>query len=208
MNMRSGGTTGLVLGFFLLAVSLFPFGVGPETNILSRISAGVIWVAALLSALLSLERIFQADYEDGTLDQVLTGAYPAEALVGVKILAHWIIAGLPLVIAAPVLGILLNLPAGAQGYLVFSLGIGTPALSALGSIAAALSVSVKRGGVLIAILVMPLYIPTLIFGVGIVDSALHAGFPAPSMLVLGAVTLVALAIAPFAAAAALRLAVE
>lgn len=203
-----GGTGTMALSFFLIAVTLFPFGVGPEPQTLARIAAGVIWVVALLACLLSLDRLFQADYEDGCLDDLASAPIGLMAVVSAKMLAHWLATILPLVLAAPVLALVLNLPPAGYGYLVLSLVIGTPALSLLGGIGAALTVSVRRGGVLMSLLVLPLYIPTLIFGVGAIDAAVLSGDPLPHLALLGAVSLMTLVISPFATAGALRLSLE
>jgi heme exporter protein B len=203
-----GGTGTMALSFFLIAVTLFPFGVGPEPQILARIAAGVIWVVALLACLLSLDRLYQADYEDGSLDDLALSPLGLTGVAAAKTLAHWLATVLPLVAITPVLGMLLNLPTEAYGMLLLSLLIGTPALSLIGSIGAALTVSVRRGGVLMALLVLPLYVPTLIFAVGAVDAISTQLDPTPHLALLGAVTLIALAIGPFASAAALRLSLE
>jgi len=203
-----GGTGTMALSFFFIAVALFPLGVGPELAILSRIAAGVIWVVALLACLLSLDRLFQADYEDGSLDDLMGSPLPLTAIVSAKILAHWVATIAPLIVAAPLLALLLNMPPAGYIYLLLSLVVGTPALSLLGAIGAALTVSIRRGGVLMSLLVLPLYIPTLIFGVGVIDAALAGADPLPHLALLGAVSLVALLVAPIASAAALRLALE
>lgn len=203
-----GGTGTMALSFFLIAVTLFPFGVGPEPQTLARIAAGVLWVVALLACLLSLDRLFQADFEDGSLDDLALSPLGLTGVCNAKILAHWVATILPLIIVAPLLAMLLKLPEAGYFYLVASLLIGSPALSLLGAIGAALTVSVRRGGVLMSLLVLPLYIPTLIFGVGAVDAAVLAGDPLPHLALLGAVSLVALVVAPLATAAALRLALE
>ncbi|MFC3051474.1 heme exporter protein CcmB [Kordiimonas pumila] len=203
-----GGTGTMVLSFFLIAVCLFPFGVGPEPQILARIAPGILWVMALLACLLSLDRLFQADYEDGSLDDLVTAPTSFGTIVMAKTVAHWVSAVLPLVIASPVLGLVLHLPPEGYGVMIISLLLGTPALSFLGSVGAALTVSVRRGGVLMGLLVLPLYIPTLIFGVGAVDAAIFSGDPLPHLALLLAVSLIAVVIAPIAAAAALRLSLE
>jgi len=203
-----GGTGTMALSFFLIAVALFPLGVGPELAVLSRIAAGVIWVVALLACLLSLDRLFQADYEDGSLDDLMGSPLPLTAIVSAKILAHWMATIAPLIVAAPLLALLLNMPTAGYMYLLLSLVVGTPALSLLGAIGAALTVSIRRGGVLMSLLVLPLYIPTLIFGVGVIDAVLADGDPLPHLALLGAVSLMALLVAPIASAAALRLALE
>lgn len=205
---RQGASSGMTVAFFLIAVALFPFGVGPELNILARISAGVIWVSVLLSALLSLDRMFHADFEDGSLDQLALLPIPMELIVAVKALAHWIVTSLPIIAAAPFLALMLNMGSEGLGVMILSLIVGTPALSFLGAIGAALTVSLRRGGVLVSILVLPLFIPTLIFGVSAIDAVLTNSAAGPNLLLLGAVTAFALALGPFAAASALRLALE
>lgn len=205
---RQGSSSGMAVAFFVIAVVLFPLGVGPELNILSRVSAGVIWVAVLLSALLSLDRLFQADFEDGGLDQFGLIPLPLELIVAVKAAAHWIATCLPIIVASPVLAILMNMGNEGFGVMLFSLSIGTPALSFIGAIGAALTVAMRRGGVLVSILVLPLFIPTLIFGVSAIDAVLTQTVAGPNLLLLGAVTALAMALAPFAAASALRLAME
>lgn len=205
---RQGNSSAMAVTFFLVAVTLFPLGIGPELTILARISAGVLWVAALLSALLTLDRMFQQDFEDGSLDLLALAPLPMEMIVLAKSVAHWLTTGLPLVVAAPLLAVLLNMDSAGLGILVLSLLIGTPALSLVGAIGAALTVTVRRGGVLMPLLILPLYVPTLIFGVGAVDAVLNNIVAGPNLLYLGALSLVALALAPFAAAAAIRLALE
>lgn len=209
---RQGNSSVMAVSFFLVAVTLFPLGIGPELNILARISAAVLWVAALLAAMLTLDRLFQQDFEDGSLDLLALAPMPLEGIVLAKSIAHWLTTGLPLVAAAPLLAVLLNMGGDGLGILVVSLLIGTPALSLIGAIGAALTVTVRRGGVLMPLLILPLYVPTLIFGVGAVDAVLNnvaTGAAAdPNLLYLGAVSLAALALAPFAAAAAIRLALE
>lgn len=164
LAFRAGGGFGLSLAFFLIVTVLVPFGVGPEGGMLARIAPGVLWVGALLACLLSLDRIFALDHEDGTLDLLATAPIPLETVTATKALVHWLTTGLPLTLAAPVLGILLNLPAKGFFWLTLSLALGTPALSMIGAFGAALTVGLKRGGLLLSLLVLPLYIPTLIFG--------------------------------------------
>lgn len=208
LAFRQGAALTLSVSFFFLAVLLFPLGVGPEASVLARIAAGVLWVAALLAVLLSLDRLFQADYEDGSLDLLALSPLALELVALAKCLAHWISAGLPLVIVAPLLALLLDLPAKGFGALLAALFLGTPSLSFIGGIGAALTVSIRRGGVLLALLVLPLYIPVLIFGVAAVGAAAE-GLPAgPDLLILGAIALASLVLCPIAAAAALRLALE
>lgn len=203
-----GGAAGMTLGFFLIAISLFPLGVGPEASILARIGPGVIWVIALLACLLSLDRLFQADFEDGSLDDLTLSPIHLELVVIAKTTAHWLATILPIILISPLLAALLNMPDLGYKMLVYSLLIGTPALSLIGSIGAALTVALRRGGVLLTLLVLPLYIPTLIFGVGAVSASITLTDPLPHLALTGAVSLIALIIAPFASAAALRLALE
>lgn len=204
LAFRAGGGFGLSLAFFLVFTSLAPLGIGPETERLAEIAGGLLWLGALLACLLSLDRIFQLDWEDGTLDLIATSPLPLEAAAALKALAHWLTTGLPLVAAAPILGLLLNLPVAAYPWLVASLAVGTPALSAIGTFGAALTVGIKRGGLLLSLLVLPLYVPTLIFGALTVTRG-AAGLDALSPLLLTAgITLGSSAILPFAAASALR----
>jgi heme exporter protein B len=204
LAFRSGGGFGLALAFFLIVATLVPFGVGAEGATLSRIAGGVLWVGALLACLLSLDRLFQTDWEDGSLDLLATAPVPLEGAVAVKALAHWLTTGLPLTLAAPVLGLLLNLPQAAYGWLVLSLALGTPALSVIGAFGAALTVGVKRGGLLLSLLVLPLYVPTLIFGAEAVRRGAEGLDAATPLLLLAGITLGAAATLPFAAAAAIR----
>ncbi|MGG7644459.1 heme exporter protein CcmB [Rhodovulum sp. YNF3179] len=205
LAFRSGGGFGLSLAFFLIVVTLVPFGVGPETGTLAVIAPGILWVGALLACLLSLDRIFQLDYEDGSLDLLATAPLPLEGIVAVKGVAHWLVTGLPLTLAAPVLGLLLSLPGPAYGWLMVSLLAGTPALSFLGTFGAALTVGLKRGGLLLSLLVLPLYIPTLIFGAETVRRAAEGLSPATPALLLTGVSAAVLALIPYAAAAAVRI---
>jgi len=205
LALRQGSASTMVVMFFILTVTLFPLGVGPEANILQRISPGVLWVAALLASMLSLDRLFQADFEDGSLDFLTLGSLPLEVTVLAKCLAHWLTTGLPLIVAAPLLGVLLNFEPAGYLTLITAMALGTPALSLIGAIGAALTVGVRRGGVLLSLLVLPLYIPILIFGVGAIDAATGGLSEKPHLLVLAAVLLGAVALCPWAAAAALRL---
>jgi heme exporter protein B len=200
--------TGMGLAFFALALSLFPFGVGASPDILARIGAGVVWVVALLAVLLTLDRLWLADHEDGSLELLLLAPVPLELLVVVKCLAHWLTTGLILAIASPLMGLLMNLPADGLWAVPLALLLGTPTLTLIGSIGAALLLGSRRGSVLMALLVLPLYIPVLIFGVAAVEGEmLGLGGTAP-LLILAAMLLAALALTPFATAAALRLALE
>ncbi len=204
LAFRSGGGFGLALAFFLIVATLVPFGVGPEGGTLALIAGGILWVGALLACLLSLDRMFQTDYEDGSLDLLATAPVPLEGAVAVKALAHWLTTGLPLTLVAPVLGILLNLPGPAYGWLVASLAIGTPALSFIGAFGAALTVGVRRGGLLLSLLVLPLYVPTLIFGAESVRRGSEGTDALTPLLLVGGITAGAAALLPFAAAAAIR----
>jgi len=208
LSLRRGSTTIMVMGFFVMVVIMFPFAIGPEQNILQRMSVGVIWVAALLSCLLSLDSIFQSDYEDGSLDQFILSPVPLELVVLAKCIAHWITTSLPLIIITPILGILMNLP--EQGYfpLILTMVLGTPALSFIGGIGASLTVTLRRGGVLLSLLILPLYIPVLIFGVLAVKATID-GYPATEhLMLLISFSLFSAAITPWAAAAAIRSGLE
>lgn len=206
LAVREGGAIGTALGFFLVVVAMMPLGLGPDLNLLSRIAAGILWIALLLAALLSLGRIFEADYEDGTLEIMATGSLPLELVAAAKSLAHWLTTGIPLALLAPVLGILLNLDLKLYPVLIATMLAGTPAVSFLGGIGAALTLKARRGGLLLALLVLPLYIPTLIFGISALSAAtLGTGGFSASFLILIAVSLAAVVLGPIAAAAALRI---
>jgi heme exporter protein B len=205
LAVRAGGGFGLGLAFFLIVVVLVPFGVGPETAVLTRIAPGILWVAALLAALLSLDRIFALDFEDGSLALLATSPLPLEGVGLIKAIAHWVTTGLPLTFAAPVLGFLLQLAPSAYMPLLFSLLIGTPALSIIGSFGAALTVGLRRGGLLLSLLVLPLYVPTLIFGAEAVRRGSDGLDTTAPLMILGGITLGALALLPFATAAVLRI---
>jgi heme exporter protein B len=204
LAVRQGGALGTALGFYMIVVTLLPLGLGADLNLLSRIAAGVLWIALLLAALLSLPRIFAADYEDGSLDILATGALPLELVAAAKALAHWISTGIPLALLAPVLGILLNLEIGAYPVLVATMLLGTPAVSFLGAVGAALTLRSHRGGLLIALLVLPLYVPTLVFGMAAINALLGPGGVTSPLLILTAISLAAVVLGPIAAAAALR----
>ena len=194
--------------FFVIVVSLFPLGVGPEANLLRLMAPGILWVAALLASMLSLGRMFSLDYLDGTLEQMLLASEPLGVIVFAKIVAHWVTSGLPLVLIAPLLGVQFDLPQGQLGVLVLSLLMGTPILSLIGAIGAALTLGLRGGGVLVSLLVLPLYIPVLIFGAGSVGAE-AAGLGAEShILLLGAGLIAAAVLAPWAAAAGLRISLE
>ena len=204
LALRLGGGAELSLGFFLIAVAMTAFGVGPEPDRLAAVAPGAIWVLAMLACLLSLDRIFQPDFEDGSLDLIALGPAALETAVLAKAGAHWVTTGLPVTIVAPALGLMLQLPEEAIPSLLATLLIGTPALSLIGAVGAALAVGVRRGGLLLSVMVLPLYIPTLIFGSMCVRAAALGLETLPALALLGAVTLGALAFAPFAAAGALR----
>jgi heme exporter protein B len=194
--------------FFVIVVSLFPLGVGPEPDTLREIAPGVVWVAALLAAMLSLARMFGADHADGTLEQVVLTPQPLTLLVLSKVLAHWLTTGLPLVLIAPLLGLQFDLPGGALSTLVVSLLIGTPALSLIGAVGAALTLGVRGGGALTALLVLPLYVPVLVFGAGAVTASATGTGIMGHLALLGAMSLAALVFAPWATAMALRISLE
>lgn len=204
LAVRAGGGFGLGLAFFLLVAVIVPLGVGPEPAVLARIAPGILWVGALLACLLSLDRIFALDYEDGSLDLLAVSPMPLEMVVAVKSLAHWLVTGLPLVVVSPVLGLLLNLQPSGYVWLVISLALGTPALSVIGAFGAALTVGVKRGGLLMSLLVLPLYMPTLIFGAEVVKRGAQGLAVSTPLALLAAITGGAVALLPFASAAALR----
>jgi len=196
------------LFFFIIVVSLFPLGIGPERETLRTIAPGVVWVAALLASMLSLGRIFGNDYQDGTLEQLLLTRQPAYLIVLAKVLAHWIVSELPLVLIAPVLGLQFGLSQNGLAIVVVSLLLGTPVLSVIGSVGAALTLGLRAANVLVALLVLPLYIPVLIFGSGAVQASVTGSDPQAWLLLLGATLIVSLVFAPWATSAALRISVE
>ncbi len=208
LAFRQGSSSTHAVVFFVLAVTLFPLGVGPESAVLARISGGVLWVAALLAAMISLDRMFQADFEDGSLELLALGPVPLWATVLAKCGAHWLTTGVPLVVASPVLALALHLEGEGYAALVAAMALGTPSLSLIGAIGAALTVSLRRGGVLVSLLVLPLYIPVLIFGVGAVDAAVRGAGAAAHLMILAALLLFGLVLGPLASAAALRLNLE
>ncbi|MDE4096703.1 MAG: heme exporter protein CcmB [Pseudophaeobacter sp. bin_em_oilr2.035] len=205
LAVRAGGGFGLGLAFFLIVTVMVPFSVGPNSELLTRIAPGVLWLGALLSCLLSLDRLLALDWEDGSLDLLATAPLPLEAVVTIKALAHWITTGLPLVLAAPVLGVLLNLPVPGFFWLVISLFLGTPALSVIGTFGAALTVGLKRGGLLLSLLVMPLYVPTLIFGAEVARRGAEGMAVQTPLLMLAGISAAVIALLPFASAAVLRI---
>ena len=208
LALRRKGDALNVLVFFVVVASLFPLGVGPEPNQLRAMAAGVVWIAALLAAVLSLPRLFAADYADGTLEQMLVSPQPLIVIVLAKAAAHWLLTGLPLALAAPVIGMQYDLPAGALGVLLASLLIGTPVLSLLGAAGAALTLGVRGGGALLGLLVLPLFVPVLVFGAGAVTSVLIGISPSAHLSLLGAFLAVSSLIGPWAACAALRVALD
>ncbi len=208
LALRQSADSLTVVAFFAIATVLFPFGVGPEANILARISGGVLWVTALLAALLSLDRVFTVDYEDGTLDQLVLSGAPLPLVVIAKVLAHWLTTGLALIIVSPLLAITLHLPMEGYAPLLLALFLGTPTVSLIGAVGAALVLGTRRGGVLLALLVLPLYIPVLIFGTAAVESAVTGISSDGPLLVLGGLAVLALTLCPWATSAALRQAVE
>jgi len=203
---RSDVATALL--FFVIVASLFPLGIGAEPNLLRSVAPGVIWVCALLSSLLSLRRLFESDYEDGTLEQMLLGAAPLGVVAAAKTFAHWLVAGLPLVAIAPLIALQYDLAAPLYRVLALSLLLGTPVLSLLGAVGAALTLGLRGGGVLLSLLVLPLYVPVLIIGAGAVEMAAAGLGGGGQLLLLGAMLVVAAAFAPWAIAAALRISLE
>jgi heme exporter protein B len=208
LSLRQGSDAAMAILFFVLAATLFPFGVGPEPEVLARISSGIVWVTALLAAMLSLDRMFLADYEDGSLEQLVLAPQPLTLLVLGKVAAHWLSTGLPLILVAPVLALMLDMPGKGLPVLLLAMLLGTPALSLVGAIGAALSLGARRGGTLAALLVLPLVLPVLIFGVSAIEASLNGDPARPHLLLLGAITAFALPLAPLVTAFALRQALE
>nr|WP_163500937.1 heme exporter protein CcmB [Halomonas socia] len=206
MRRRSEVMNPLV--FFALVITLFPLGISPDAELLATVAPGLLWVAALLATLLSLDSLFRADFEDGCLEQLLLSPQPLALLVMAKVAVHWLLTGLPLALMAPLLGITLALPAGSYGILSLSLALGTASLSLIGAIGAALTVGLARGGVLLSLLVLPLYVPVLIFGTGAVQAALLGDALAAHLAILGALLAGALMLAPWAIAASLRISIN
>ena len=203
--VRIGGGALMGVLFFLTVVTLMPFAIGPDLALLRRIGPAILWIGALLASLLALDRLFAADHEDGSLDLILMGRTPLELAVAAKALAHWLTTGLPLVVAVPVLGLLLNLEPAAIGAVALTLLVGTPALTFIGLVGAALAVALRRGGLLLPVLVLPLTVPVLIFGVAAANAAIVGPVPfGTPFTILCALTLMSLVIGPFAAAATLR----
>tara|TARA_R110000868_G_scaffold778_7_gene5709 strand:+ start:9306 stop:9971 length:666 start_codon:yes stop_codon:yes gene_type:complete len=206
--LRQLSDTMTVIVFFVIAAALFPFGVGADPNLLARMAPGILWVTALLAAMLSFDRLFQNDYEDGTLELLVVAPQPVWLTALAKIAAHWLTTGLPLLVASPVIGIMLNLEPNGYGVLMAAMALGTAIISLVGALGAALTLGSRRSGVLLSLLVLPLVIPVLIFGAGAVEAVI-GGFPATQqLLVLGGMLLACLALCPWGCAAALRLAAE
>lgn len=208
IGFRNRGDIANPLIFFLCVIIFVPLGISPEAKVLSQLAGGMIWIVALLATLLSLDRLFQSDFDDGSLEQMVVSGQPLYWVVMAKVFVHWLITGLPLTLLSPVLGVMMSLP--SEGYLplIFSLFIGTWALSLIGAIGAALTVSLRRGGLLLSLIIMPLYVPVLIFGAGVVRYAIE-GFPILGLFsILGALLALALVLSPFAAAGALRIALH
>jgi heme exporter protein B len=203
---RQGGDIATALGFYLIIVATLPLGLGPDLNLLGRIAPGVLWVALLLSSLLSSGRMFHEDYEDGSLESIALGPLPLEAVAFAKALAHWLSVGLPLILLAPLLALMLNMDARAYGPLMLTLLAGTPAVSFLAGIGAALTLGMRQGGLLLPLLILPLYVPLLIFGVSAIDAVVTGpgSFSSP-FLILSALTLATAVLSPLATAAALRM---
>lgn len=208
MAWRHPNEIATILAFFVIAASLFPFGIGPEPQILARVAIGIVWVTALLACLMSLDRLFQAEAEDGSLDLLVTAPAPLELLALAKVAAQWITTALPLIAISPIVATMLHLPADGYATLLLTLVLGTPGLSLFGGIGAALSVNARRGGALLALIVLPLTVPILIFAVAAVDAAIAGLSPRPHLFLLAGLSVFALTIAPFAMAASLRQAAE
>ena len=207
--VRVGGGALIGVLFFVVVVTLTPFAVGPDLVLLKRIGPAILWLAALLASLLALDRLFASDHEDGSLDLILTGRAPLELVIAAKGLAHWLTTAVPLIVAAPLIGLLLNIEPPAQAGLVLTLLVGTPALTFIGIVGAAIAVTLRRGGLLLAIIVLPLTVPVLIFGVAAANAVVAGPVPfGTPFTVLCALTLASLVVGPFAAAAALRLDIE
>ncbi len=204
LGLRQGSPGSHAVVFYVLVILLFPLAIGPETELLERIAGGVIWVAALLSTILSLDRMFQSDFEDGSLDLLALSGDSLAAVVSAKCFAHWCSTGVPLIIASPILGLLLSLNIDGYFTLLLAMALGTPTLSLIGAVGAALTVGIRRGGIILPLLVLPLYVPVLVFGVGAVEHGVRGLDPGPHLMVLGALLLVALVTAPIGAGAAVR----
>ncbi|MBC6441980.1 MAG: heme exporter protein CcmB [Rhodobacteraceae bacterium] len=205
LSIRAGGGFGLALVFFLIVIFLIPLGIGPDGNLLARVSPGVLWVTALLSCLLSLDRVFATDWEDGSLELLVSSPIPPEGIVAAKAAAHWCTTGLPLCVAGPALSFIVNMPPSGLAWLGLSMLAGTPALSVIGTFGAALTLGIKRGGMLLSLLVLPMYIPTLILGAEATRRGILDQSPQIPFLLMLAVTLLAVGLLPFAGGTVLRL---
>jgi heme exporter protein B len=208
LAMRRRADVATTLFFFVIVASLFPLGVGPDPKLLRIMAPGILWVGALLASMLSLGRLFAEDYADGSLEQLVLAPEPLALVVIGKVMAHWLVSGLPLVLISPVIALQFDLPAEAMGTLLLALLLGTPVLSLIGAIGAALTVGVRGGGVLVSLLVLPLYVPVLIFGAGAVDASAIGMSASAHLSILGALLLGGMALAPWATAAALRISLE
>ena len=208
LALRQTGDSVVIVLFFVLAAVLFPFGIGPEPNILARMAAGTVWVTALLAAMLSFERLFAPDYDDGSLEQLSLAPIPLELTVLGKAIAHWLTTGVPLLVAAPVIAVMFGMPDRGYGALMASMALGTPVLSLIGTVGAALTLGARRGGVLLALLVLPLVIPVLIFGTAAIDAAIGGFGIGAHLSLMGGLLLAALVLCPWGAAAALRQALQ
>lgn len=205
LALRHGTDLAALIMFYVITISLFPFAVGPEPDTLGQIGAGILWVTALLATMLSLDRLFQSDFEDGSLDLLIMSDLPLELIVLVKVAAHWIVTGLPLIIVAPVLAVALRLPTDGFLTLVVVMALGTPTLSLIGAVGAALILGARRSNVLVSLLVLPLFIPVLVFGIGAIEAGIYDLSIHQHLLMLSAMLCAALPLAPWATAAALRL---
>ena len=208
LSVRARGDMLQPVIFFIIVVSLFPLTVTPEPVMMRAVAPGVIWVAALLSTLLAMDGLFRSDYEDGVLEQIILSPAPLSLLVVGKTVAHWLVTGLPLILISPLLGMLMQLPAEAISTLLLSLALGTPALSLIGAVGVSLTLSARRSGVLLSLIILPLYVPTLIFGAGAVQASLIGLDTSPHLLLLAACSLFSLTVCPLATAAALRISVN
>jgi heme exporter protein B len=202
--MRQGSDAFVVLIFFIVTVTLFPLGVSPDPLILQNLASGIVWVGALLAAMLSLDRLFQTDYDDGSLELLVLSPYPLEIVVLCKCFVHWLTTGLPIMVISPVLALMLNIKTGAFLYLVTSMALGTPIISLLGAVGAALVLGSRRSGVLIALLIIPLTIPILLFGVGAIQAATEGYSASSPLMFLGALLLFSIALCPWVIASSLR----
>ena len=202
--MRQGSDAFVVLIFFVVTVTLFPLGVGPDPLILQNLASGIVWVSALLAAMLSLDRLFQTDYDDGSLELLVLSPYPLELVVLCKCLVHWLTTGLPIMVISPVLALMLNIKTGAFLYLISSMALGTPIISLLGAVGAALVLGSRRSGVLIALLIIPLTIPILLFGVAAIQAATEGYSASSPLMFLGALLLFSIALCPWVIASSLR----